>query len=379
MNDHDPLIAALPTGIRSHYVDGVNGLRMHVLEAGSDDAHRPCVLLLHGFPELAFSWRKVIMPLVEAGYRVIAPDQRGYGRTTGWDDAYDADLSPFRFLSLVRDVMRLLSALGIDHVKAVVGHDFGASVAAYAALVRPDIFRSMVLMSAPFGGPPALGALSAGNSTSAELHAALGELDPPRKHYHWYYCTPDANPNMWKCPQGVHDFMRAYFHVKSADWTDNKPRSLGQWSAETLAALPNYYIMRRELGMAENAALAMPSPQAIANCQWLPNEALRVYSTEYGRTGFQGGLNWYRCRGRSDYEAELQLFAGRTIDVPSCFISGKQDWGVQQTPGALEAMESKACTHFRGTYVIDGAGHWVQQEQPKTVVILLVDFLAETS
>ena len=117
---------------------------------------RPCLLLLHGFPELAYSWRKVMLPLAEAGFHVVAPDQRGYGRTTGWDGDYDGDLGSFRLLNLVRDALGLVSALGYRSVAAVIGHDFGSPVAAWCALVRPDVFRSVVLMSAPFAGPPAL-------------------------------------------------------------------------------------------------------------------------------------------------------------------------------------------------------------------------------
>src|SRR5215212_2737152 len=102
---------ALPRGIRARFVDGINGLRMHVLEAGFETPGRPCVLLLHGFPELAWSWRKVMPALAAAGYYVIAPDQRGYGRTTGWDGRYDGDVASFRFVNLVRDVMGLVFAL----------------------------------------------------------------------------------------------------------------------------------------------------------------------------------------------------------------------------------------------------------------------------
>src|SRR6195256_3158186 len=140
----------LPSGIRSRFVDNINGLRMHVLEAGFETKGRACVLLLHGFPELAYSWRKVMPALAAAGYHVIAPDQRGYGRTTGWDGNYDGDLNSFRLLNLVRDALGLVSAFGYRSVEAVVGHDFGSSVAAWCALVRPDVFRSVALMSAPF-------------------------------------------------------------------------------------------------------------------------------------------------------------------------------------------------------------------------------------
>ena len=122
--------AALPAGIRSRFVDGINGLRMHILEAGFEQEGRPCVVLLHGFPELAFSWRKVMLPLASAGFHVIAPDQRGYGRTIGWDAAYDGDLRSFRLLNIARDALGLVAALGYRSVAAIVGHDFGSPVAA---------------------------------------------------------------------------------------------------------------------------------------------------------------------------------------------------------------------------------------------------------
>ena len=134
---------------------------MHILEAGfetrsENNTARPLVLLLHGFPELAYSWRKVMLPLAAAGYHVVAPDQRGYGRTTGWDGDYDGDVASFRMLNLVRDVMGLISALGHRSVAAVFGHDAGSHVAAWCSLIRPDVFRSVAMMSAPFAGPPPL-------------------------------------------------------------------------------------------------------------------------------------------------------------------------------------------------------------------------------
>src|SRR5271168_2284246 len=146
----------LPSSIRSRTIEGTNGLDVHVLEAGFESEGRPCVLLLHGFPELAFSWRKVMPALADAGYHVLAPDQRGYGRTTGWDANFDGDLAPFRLTNLVRDALGVVTAFGHRSVAAVVGHDFGSSVAAWCAVIRPDLFRSVVLMSAPFAGPPPL-------------------------------------------------------------------------------------------------------------------------------------------------------------------------------------------------------------------------------
>jgi pimeloyl-ACP methyl ester carboxylesterase len=101
-----------------------------------------------------------------------------------------------------------------------------------------------------------------------------------------------------------------------------------------------------------------------------------VYSSEYGRTGFQGGLQSYRIGTDPTYGAELQLFAGRTIDVPACFIAGASDWGVYQRPGRLEHMQRVACTQMRGVHLVTGAGHWVQQEQPAAVAALLLEFLS---
>ena len=369
----------LPPDIRSRFVEDINGLRMHVLEAGYETLGRPCILLLHGFPELAFSWRKVMPALASAGYHVIAPDQRGYGRTTGWDGAYDGDLSSFRLLNLVRDALGLVSAFGYRSIDAVVGHDFGSSVAAWCALVRPDVFRSVVLMSAPFAGPPPLPFDTANVAPKPKrddpVHRELAALPRPRKHYQWYYSTREANADMHGAPQGVHDFLRAYYHHKSADWKDNQPYPLKSWTANELAKLPTYYVMDLARNMAETVADEMPSAESIRANKWLPDRELSFYSAEYIRTGFQGGLQWYRCGTSAKFTPELETWSGRTIDVPSAFIAGKQDWGTYQRPGVYEAMQQRACTRMLGCHLIDGAGHWVQQEQPGQVIGLLLDFL----
>jgi pimeloyl-ACP methyl ester carboxylesterase len=372
----------LPSTIRSRTIENINGLSMHVLEAGFETRDRPCLLLLHGFPELAFSWRKVMPALASAGYHVIAPDQRGYGRTTGWDANYDGDLASFRLLNLVRDALGLVSAFGYAHVHAVTGHDFGSSVAAWCALVRPDVFRSVALMSAPFAGAPSLpfntADVPAKPVAEDPVHRELAALPRPRKHYQWYYSTREANADMHRAPQGLHDFLRGYYHHKSADWKDNKPYPLKSWSAGELAKLPTYYVMDLARDMAATVAEEMPDAASIAANQWLPDRELSFYSGEYGRTGFQGGLQWYRCGTSGAFTGELQTWSGRTIDVPSCFISGKQDWGTYQRPGVYQAMQSKACTNMIGCHLVDGAGHWVQQEQPAEVSRLLLQFLKQT-
>ncbi len=382
-----PASMPLPEGIRSRIVSNVNGLAMHVLEAGFDrgggSSERPLILLLHGFPELAYSWRKVMLPLAQAGYHVVAPDQRGYGRTTGWDGDFDGALAPFGMLNLVRDMLALLAALGRRHVAAVVGHDFGSPVAAWCALARPDRFGSVVLMSAPFSGPPDFPFNSAGSAAPVESAAAsmaraladLALLPEPRKHYQWHYSTRSANQEMWHSPQGLHAFLRAYYHFKSADWPGNHPHPLAALSAVELAKLPTYYVMAQHLDMPQTVAPEMPSAEQVASCQWLPEAELAVYVAEYQRTGFQGGLNWYRCATDSSIAAELRLFSGLSIERPSMFIAGHSDWGVYQYPGAFEKMQTKACSRLLGCHLIAGAGHWVQQERPEEVSRRLLEFL----
>jgi len=200
----------IPAGIRSRFVSNVNGMTVHVLEAGFDRPGRPAVLLTHGFPELAYSWRKVMLPLADAGYHVIAPDQRGYGRTTGWDDSYDADPDPFRVLNMVRDAIGLVYALGHRTVAMVAGHDAGAPVASWAALIRPDIFRAVTILSSPFEGPPSVPFDTANGATPPpraitddELDVELAKLNPPRKYYQNYQRTRAANDNMLHAPPGT--------------------------------------------------------------------------------------------------------------------------------------------------------------------------------
>ncbi len=369
----------LDPSIRSRFIADVNGLTVHILEAGWDGPTRPRLLLLHGFPELAYSWRKLMPLLADAGYHVVAPDQRGYGRTTGWTAHYDDPLLPYGMLNLTRDAVGLVHALGWDTVHAVIGHDFGSPVAAYCALIRPDIFRALVVMSGPFTGPPRLPAgehRGSGAAGSASIAADLAQLDRPRKHYQLYYCTRPANTDMTNAPQGVHNLLRAYYHHKSADWTQNQPHPLNAWTAPELAQLPTYYVMDLHEDMPTTVAHEMPTAEEIANCAWLPDPELAVYAHEYARNGFQGGLNWYRATRDPACLAQLQLFHRQTITVPTAYIAGAQDWGVHQSPGALDQMP-KACPHLKAQHLIKGAGHWVQQEQPKTTTNHLLNFLKE--
>ena len=283
------------------------------------------MLLLHGFPELAYSWRKVMPPLAAAGFHVVAPDQRGYGRTTGWSADYDGDLRPFRMLNAVRDALGLVSALGYRSVAAVVGHDFGASVAAWCALVRPDVFRSVALMSAPFAGPPALpfdtaDAAAAGTCRGADIHAALasstgrasitnGIIRPGRPMTTCgtarRACTPSCAPiSTTRAPTG----------------RGNRPhplQSLDRRGAGARCRPTTSWICDDD--MAETVAPVMPSAAEIAACRWLPDSELAVYTAEYARNGFQGGLQLvplaHRRRSRRRAATVLRPHHRRAVDV----------------------------------------------------------------
>jgi len=362
-----------PHGLQSKRMQTKTGLNMHVLEAGSPS--NPCVLLLHGFPELAFSWRHQLTALANAGFHVIAPDQRGYGDTLGGDDHFDGDWQASGMLHLVDDVLALLEALNIGHVKAVIGHDFGSPVAAWCALTRPDVFRAVVMMSAPFSGPPDAVHWATTHAAIVQEVVALGELDPPRQHYQWYYSDAQANGDMWHAPQGLHAFLRAYYHVKSADWTVNQPHALTAWQAAELAKLPHYYVMPAGQTMAQAVAVHAPSTAQVSACTWLSETDLAVYVAAYQARGFQGGLQWYRCATSLKQFEVMSRYGGQTIDVPAAYIAGQADWGVYQFPGALEKMKAQVCKDMRFIELLPQAGHWVQQEQPEAVNKLLLNFL----
>jgi pimeloyl-ACP methyl ester carboxylesterase len=365
----------LPAGVRSRRVDINNGLRMHVLEAGFETRGRRCVVLLHGFPELAYTWRHQLLPLAAAGFHVIAPDLRGSGRSVYTAVAFDDDLLPYSTLNRVGDILGLVHALGYENVAAIVGHDWGGPTAQWCSMVRPDVFQSVVSLSTPFFGSPTLPLAKTSRpataAVSVDIDKDLAALARPRKHYSTYSASRDANENMWHAPQGMHDFLRALYYFKSADFKGNKPFPLKSWSAAELAKMPTYYIMDLDRGMAETVAAEMPSKAQIDACKWLTEHDLTVYAAEYSRTGFQGGLNNYRV-------GTDPSFSGRTIDVPALYIGGDSEWAVYQSPGAFEAMRT-VCTHLRGVYIVTRAGHSIPEEQPERVNKLLLGFLREVA
>lgn len=374
----------LPKGIRSRMIYGVNGLDIHILEAGYEESGRPLIVLLHGFPDLAYGWRHVLPILAARGYHVVAPDQRGYGGTTGWLNSYDTSLEPFSLLNMARDVIELVAALGHQRTTMLVGHDIGSPVAAYCALARPDLFASLVLMSAPFPGPPAPASNSIKNAAAQPnaghqtLSEALAALYPPKQHYQQYLSSRAANVDMWHPPQGLHAFLRAFFYVKSADWPGNNPHRLKGQTAEELAKMPAYYVMDLGKTMSETVAPFHPSASEVQACEWLTEPELNVYVEAFRRTGFQGALQIYRVLTDPGLNAKLSLFSGKTIDMPSLFIGAQRDWGTYAAPGALELMKTKATTRMHKIELIDGAGHWIQQERPIELSNHLLTFLQQT-
>ncbi|KAI1613976.1 microsomal epoxide hydrolase [Exophiala viscosa] len=388
---------SLPDGVRSRFVDTTpHSLVFHILESlPTNLSQKPqLIVLCHGFPEVGYSWRKILPLLSAQGYHAVAFDQRGYGRTFSRKPLQASSFSP---LSLIKDTVTLVHALGYKSVAAIVGHDFGAVTAALTATARPDMFHRLVLMSHPTKGPPQLPtgtspsygepspAPPAGAAT--DMEKALSELPQPRKHYKWYYCTPPSNKEMTYPTGGpLHTFLRGYFHLKSADWDGNKPYPLEGWTATELEKMPRYYIMDQDDTMRQGVARDMRDEDAKVvaerSSRWLPDHELAVYAKEYARTTFQGGLNWYRVQTQPNIAAEIMAWSGAKISVPTVFIAGKSDWGTYQEPGAIEAMEQGKSVQkqmYKGTVLVEGAGHWVNQEQPERCVEEILKLIKQDS
>nr|OQO15640.1 hypothetical protein B0A51_16560 [Rachicladosporium sp. CCFEE 5018] len=374
----------LPEGTSEDYIDCSDscGLNWHVLRAGQPD--KPLILFCHGFPELSFSWRKILPKIAGKGFHCVAMDQRGYGRTTCSDDGlpFDkVDLTQYTMTNLVRDLVCLVYKLGYTQVHCIIGHDFGGMSSAMAALMRPDIFLSTVQMSHPYKPPPPPAFGSDPVKKPVDIQAELAALNPPLKHYKYYNSTPPAASHWDNPEQGLETYLRGYFHLKSGDWACNaNTRPLTSWSGEALRNMPQYYIMPLNETFPEVICSNMAHEDVHKTEPWLTPQDLQVYVSEWSRTGFQGALNWYRAQTQSTPQSakDLFLYAGKRIEVPVTFISGQRDWGNYQQPGAVEGYESeenvaKGC--WRGKTLVEGAGHWVQQEESEEVVEALTKFL----
>jgi pimeloyl-ACP methyl ester carboxylesterase len=310
----------------------VNGLRMQVAVQGSG----PLVLLCHGFPELWVSWRAQLEALAKAGYRAVAPDMRGYGGTSAPEDA-----TAYSQLHLVGDMVELVRALK-ETQAVIVGHDWGAPVAWNAALLRPDVFRAVVGMSVPFSPPGRV-----------EMLAALDQA-------------------------GIHNFYLQYFQAAGVAETELE-RDVGA-SIRRIhfgASGEGQALLRRSVfGVVESSGgfldglVEPPSPP-----NWWNAADIAYYTNEFTRTGFRGGLSWYRNIKRS-WEL-LTPWRGQVICQPSMFIAGSSD-DVLKFPGSQSQIDhfGKTLPGLRGSHILSGAGHWIQRERAQQVNSLLMDFLA---
>jgi microsomal epoxide hydrolase len=214
-------------------------------------------------------------------------------------------------------------------------------------------------------------------AAGADVHEALAKLG--KKHYKWYYSSAVAGVEMSNLePEEMKQFLRGYFHLKSGSWGGNRPVALGKWSAEDLVKLPGYYIMPIGETMPGTVAIDMRDEPAEASRSWLPDDELAIYAAEYGRTGFQGGLNWYRVRTAAGgkYTRDFEVFAGKKLEPPCAFVSGKLDWGNYQEPGAIEKMKNGvSCADLRILRLVDGVGHWTPQESPEEVSRTILDLI----
>ncbi|WP_405935182.1 alpha/beta hydrolase [Streptomyces longwoodensis] len=305
--------------------------RIHLVEQGSG----PLVLLVHGFPESWYSWRHQLPALAAAGYRAVAVDVRGYGRSSR-----PAPVDAYRMLDLVEDNVRVVRALG-EESAVVVGHDWGATIAAHSALLRPEVFRAVGLLSVPYTPP--------GGPRPSDVFTRLGG--------------------------GAEEFYVAYFQEPGRAEAEVEPDVRG-WLAGFYAALsadtmpapgaPDPHFVAR------GGTLRDRFPQGRLP-GWLSEDDLDVYAGEFERTGLTGALNRYRAMDR-DWE-DLAAHAGAPLTQPSLFVGGSQDASTTWLADAIEA-HPVTLPGLVASHVLDGCGHWIQQERPEDVNRILVDWLA---
>ena len=306
----------------------VGAIRMRVATQGQG----PLVLLCHGFPESWVSWRSQLAALAQAGFRAAAPDMRGYGGT-------DAPDSPDQYTMLhhAGDMVGLVKALG-ERTAVIVGHDWGAPAAWNTALLRPDMFRAVVGLSVPYTPPSAV-----------DLLSALEQAGITTFYMQYFQRLGVAESELGRDPAAT---LRRVTYSMSGDGPD-----------KTVAGI---------LPLGAGFLDGTDDPKELP--PWMDAEDLAYVAGEFARTGFRGGLNWYRAIRRT---AELMApWRGCFIHQPSLFIAGSKD-DVLRFPGMDKrvAALSKVLPGLRGTHILEGAGHWVQRERGAEVNRLLVQFL----
>jgi pimeloyl-ACP methyl ester carboxylesterase len=319
------------TTIQHRFID-TNGLCMHIAEQGEG----PLVVLCHGWPESWYSWRHQLTALAEAGYHAVAPDQRGYGQTDK-PEAIDA----YHILNLTADIVGLVHALGQERA-TIVGHDWGAPVAWHCALLRPDMFPALALLSVPY----IQRAWTDPRPTDA-MKLMVGEQ---YNFYQLYFQEPGKAEA--ELEADVRKSLLGFLYSASGD-----PPPEHRWR----------YLFKRTETLLDTITVPATLPH------WLTEEDLNFFVQEFTRNGFRGGLNWYRNLDRT---WELTRFlCGAKIQQPSLFVVGEFDPGILMSRRAYEAVED-TMPNLQKKALIPGAGHWIQQERPAEVNRLLLEFLA---
>ncbi len=318
-----------------HRVVQTNGIRMHVAERGAG----PLVLLCHGFPESWYSWRHQLQALAEAGFRAVAPDMRGYGQTD-----CPENIDQYTLFHLVGDVVSLLDSLSAE-TAVIVGHDWGAPVAWHAALLRPDRFRAVAGLSVPF---------------IPRLPMRPTSIMPQNEEalfYQLYFQSPGVAEA--ELERDVRRTILGILYTASGD---------APHPGHSTAGGGGVGMVPRQGGFLSGLTV----PGALPG--WLTEEDVDFYQNEFARTGFRGGLNWYRNIDRN-WEL-LAPMAGAQVKVPALYVAGDRDL-VVRFPGMEHLISAlpNFVPQLRRTLMLPGCGHWTQQERPRQVNDALIDFL----
>ena len=316
--------------VNHRFID-TNGISMHIAEQGEG----ALVVLCHGFPECWYSWRHQLPALAAAGYHVVAPDQRGYGQTDRPEP-----IEAYHILQLTGDMVGLVHALDAEQA-IIVGHDWGAPVAWHCALLRPDLFRAVALLSVPY-----LQRAWEDIRPTEAMRRMAGE----QEFYQLYFQEPGTAEA--ELEADVRTTMRVFLYAASGDAPPEK-----RW--------------RFLFGKSEKFLDTGSLPEVLPG--WLTEQDLDVFAREFERTGFRGGLNWYR---NIDRLWELTPFLnGATLRQPTLFVAGAVDPVITMYRGAFDVLE-QTVPNLRQKVLLPGAGHWIQQERPAQVNRLLLEFLA---
>ncbi|BBZ26145.1 epoxide hydrolase [Mycolicibacterium madagascariense] len=315
-----------------------NGITAHTVSVGEG----PLVLFCHGFPESWYSWRHQLDAVANAGFRAVAMDMRGYGGTTAPEQ-----IGAYSMSHLVGDTVGVVAALGAEQA-VIVGHDWGAPVAWYSALMRPDVFRAVAALSVPY--TPPIGGLPPGFSMNALMQSAAGD----REYYRLYFQEPGRAEA--EIEADMERFVRGFLYGVSGDIVEDGVHEQG-WAG---------YFPK-----GERLVDQLVVPETLPN--WITEDDVAFYVGELSRTGIRGGLNWYR--NLDALPTVLAPFVGAVIEQPSLYLAGEYDLVAGNTEEALAGMRA-TLPNLHALQVFSGAGHWLQQERPTEVNEALLDFLA---